>query len=132
MSDVFDGIISKLKQKAKSGVNILEEVENSDFTIICRFLDNIDDCLGCRCSGCKWKEEKKWVRLEDVLKLLEQIKQNYILIEIGRLEAEVYTSTKYENLRDIVDDLYGNYDDVAREAYALGMKDLAKRLLKNV
>ena len=132
MSDIFDEIISKLKQKAKSGVNILEEVEKSDFTVTCRFSDNIDECLGCRCSGCKWKEEKKWLRLEDVLKLLKEIKQDYILVKIGDLEAIVYTSTKYENLRDIVDDLYGNYDDVAREAYALGVKDLARRLLKNV
>ena len=80
MSDVFDEIISKLKQKAKSGVNILEEVENSDFTIICRFSDNIDECLSCRCSGCKWKEEKKWVRLDDVKEGIQQIKRDYYLV----------------------------------------------------
>ena len=89
MSDVLDEIISKLKQKAKSGVNILEEVENSDFTIICRFSDNIDECLSCRCSGCKWKEEKKWVRLEDVKAILEQIKQNYVLISKKELKKKL-------------------------------------------
>jgi len=71
------------------------------------------------------------VWLEDVKEAIQQLKQNYVLVKIGDLEAIVYTSTKYESLRDIVDDFCGNYDDVAREAYALGMKDLAKRLLKS-
>jgi len=74
----------------------------------------------------------EWVRLEDVKEAIQQLKQNYVLVKIGDLEAIVCTSTDYDSLRDIVDDFCGNYDDVAREAYALGMKDLAKRLLKNV
>jgi len=74
---------------------------------------------------------ERWVKLEDIKQMLAKIQENYVLVKIGDLETVIYTSTFYENLRDIVNDFYGNYDDVAREAYSLGMKDLAKRLLQN-
>ena len=102
LGDVFNKTIERLKQKA------FERYELPEWVL----------------------RRHKWVRLEDVLSILQQLKQNYVLVKIGDLEAIVYTSTKYEGLRDVVDDFCGNYDDVAREAYALGMKDLAKRLLK--
>jgi len=114
----------RLKQKAKTPAEILGVKKYKDDRI-CQI-----HCIG-KCPGepCGYFKEK-WVRLEDVLSILKQLKQNYVLVKIGDLEAIVYTSTKYEGLRDIVDDFCGNYDDVAREAYALGMKDLAKRLLR--
>ena len=113
MSSAFDEITSRLKQKAKTAWQIHYNV-NFSFKPI------------------EYFKNETWVRLEDVESAIQQIKQDYVLVKIGDLEATVYTSTKYENLRDIVDDLYGNYDDVAREAYALGVKDLARRLLKSV
>ena len=107
MSDVFDEMVERLKQKAKTRFELQQTFEEEHVTA---------------------KEE--WVRLEDVESAIQQIKQNHVLVKIGDLEAIVCTSTDYDSLRDIVDDFCGNYDDVAREAYALGMKDLAKRLLR--
>ena len=114
MSDVLDELERKLKQKAKFGSDIKQAILDA---WRCYELQNA-------------LELEEWVRLEDVKAILQQLKQKYVLIKIGDLEAVVFTSTKYESLRDIVDDFCGNYDDVAREAYALGMKNLAKRLLR--
>jgi len=107
VSDVWKELEERLKQEALSGVDLAMKGYTS-----------------------LYQPYTKWVKLEDAKKELQQLKQNYVLVKIGDLEAIVYTSTKYESLRDVVDDFCGNYDDVAREAYALGMKDLAKRLLK--
>jgi len=76
----LEEIINELKLRAKSGVDILREVEKTDFTLFCRFVNAIDECLNCKCSGCKWKEEKKWVRLEDVLEILKELKEQYDLV----------------------------------------------------
>ena len=114
MSDVWRELMERLKQKAKFAQDICHAISE---------------------AWRSWELQEKlemeeWVRLEDVKEAIQKLKQNYVLVKIGDLEAIVYTSTKYEGLRDIVDDFCGNYDDVAREAYALGMKDLARRLLK--
>ena len=119
LSDVFDEIISKLQEKAKSGVNILEEVENSDFTIVCRFSDNIDECLSCRCSGCKWKEEKKWVRLDDVESAIRQIKQNYDLVSkeffdlLLEMEKSLDNKCKWE-AKEVVSALIRRYKELLK------------------
>ena len=129
MSDVWRELEERLKQKAKAGIDVID-IET------CNILDSevlrnrlYEVCYHCF-NKCKFFKEKQWVRLEDVKEATQQLKQNYVLVKIGDLEAIVCTSTDYDSLRDIVDDFCGNYDDVAREAYALGMKDLAKRLLR--
>ena len=68
MSDVFDEIISRLKQKAKSYLKITLEIAKE-----------VDVAKAEKGKEPKVKKPK-WVRLEDVLKLLEQIKQNYVLV----------------------------------------------------
>ena len=117
MSDVWKELEERLKQKAKSEA----EIQNSYLI----FEDEVPKCRGFTVQELeKFLEKRKWVRLEDVKEAIQQLKQNYVLVKIGDLEAIVCTSTDYDSLRDIVDDFCGNYDDVAREAYALGMKDL--------
>ena len=67
-----DLIINKLLRKAKTGVEVLLESEN-DFTYICKFSENIDECLNCKCLDCRWKNKKKWILLDDVLEILENL-----------------------------------------------------------
>jgi len=62
LSDVFDEIISKLKQKAKNSEEISESFQSKDF------VDLIDT------------PPELWVRLEDVKEAIQQIKQNYVLV----------------------------------------------------
>jgi len=126
MSDVWRELEERLKQKAKTLAQIIDMRDSEVHKVAS---DAYMNPAGISATYNKWMLSK-WVRLEDVKEAIQQLKQNYVLVKIGDLEAIVYTSTKYESLRDVVDDFCGNYDDVAREAYALGMKDLAKRLLK--
>ena len=91
MSQIWDEIIKRLELKTKSGVNILKEVGETDFTIVCKFSDNIDDCLNCNILECKWKENRRWISFDDVKSLLEEIKQKYVLIERETLETILWT-----------------------------------------
>ena len=59
MSDVFDEIISRLKQKAEAYEDIAWK-----FPLVFE----------------GWKRKEKWVRLKDVLSAIWQIKQNYVLV----------------------------------------------------
>jgi len=59
LSDVFDEIISRLKQKAEAYEDIAWK-----FPLVFE----------------GWKRKEKWVRLKDVLSAIWQIKQNYVLV----------------------------------------------------
>ena len=85
MSDVFDEIISKLKQKAKSDAEIKRcmHLTEEQMQMICKLppeeLQNYFD---------KLSEETKWVRLEDVLSILQQLKQNYVITKKDKSTLE--------------------------------------------
>jgi len=83
LSDVFDEIISKLKQKAETPAGILGVKKYKDDRI-CQI-----HCIG-KCPGkpCGYFTEK-WVRLEDVESAIRQIKQNYVLISKKELKKKL-------------------------------------------
>ena len=89
MSDVFDEMVERLKQKAKSGFEVVDKSEalgNVPATVC----DVAYVCHECTDKDvCPFITEKQWVRLEDVLKLLEQIKQNYVLISEKELKKKL-------------------------------------------
>ena len=63
MSDVFDEIIIKLKEKAKTPEEALHILANEKLQ---KFYKNY--------------KNKEWVRLEDVESAIQQLKQNYVLV----------------------------------------------------
>ena len=80
MSDVFDEIISRLKQKAKSYLQITLEIAKE-----------VDVAKAEEGKEPKVKKPK-WVRLKDVETAIQQLKQNIVdeIIElIHRLEREI-------------------------------------------
>jgi len=81
MSDVWRELEERLKQKAKSG---FEVVENSTFFTHITGGNICDIAYVCyKCTDkdvCPFMIEKQWVRLEDVQKLIEEIKQKYVLV----------------------------------------------------
>jgi len=89
LSDVFDEMVERLKQKAKSGFEVVDKSEalgNVPATVC----DVAYVCHECTDKDvCPFITEKQWVRLEDVLKLLEQIKQNYVLISEKELKKKL-------------------------------------------
>ncbi|RLI20840.1 hypothetical protein DRO54_05155 [Candidatus Bathyarchaeota archaeon] len=44
-----------------------------------------------------WKRKEKWVRLEDVLSILERLKQNYVLVSKEKLE-EIYKNLEIDKI----------------------------------
>ena len=71
MSDVFDEIISRLTQKAKNLTQIEYELNRMyDKTRTIERLEEVD----------REFRKIKWVRLEDVQKLLQEIKEKYVLV----------------------------------------------------
>ena len=76
MSDIFGEVIERLKQKAEAYEDIAWK-----FPLIF--------------EGRKRKE--KWVRLEDVQKLIEEIKQKYVLIPREKLE-EIYKNLEIDKI----------------------------------
>jgi len=81
MSDVFDEVISRLKQKAKFAQDICQTVSE---------------------AWRSWELQEKlemeeWVRLEDVESAIEQIKRNYVLIPKEKLE-EIYKNLEIDKI----------------------------------
>ena len=85
MSDVFDEVISRLKQKAKSYLEITLEIAKE-----------VDVAKAEKGKEPKVKEPK-WVRLEDVESAIEQIKRNYVLIPKEKLE-EIYKNLEIDKI----------------------------------
>ena len=94
MSDVFDEIISRLKQKAKSYLQITLEIAKE-----------VDVAKAEEGKEPKVKEPK-WVRLEDVKEAIQQLKQKYVLVEKEKLEEliSIYSNELPETVA-IVSDL---------------------------
>jgi len=59
MSDIFDEVISRLKQEAKSGGFIMILVAHNH----------------------RRENNRKWVRLENVIDIIHKLKQNYVLVK---------------------------------------------------
>jgi len=77
MSDVWKGLEERLKQKAKTANEIIR--------VICV------DHLGYSqyyipCHDFSTKDKREWVRLEDVKEAIQQLKQNYVLVEKSKLD----------------------------------------------
>ena len=88
MSDVFDKIVERLKQKAKSGFEVVDKSEalgNVPATVC-------DVAYVCReCTDkevCPFITEKQWVRLEDVEEAIQQLKQNYVITKKDKSTLE--------------------------------------------
>jgi len=79
MSDVWRELEERLKQKAKS-IDDLHEIYHTDY--LDSFLDETP-----------WF----WVRLEDVQKLIEEIKQKYVLVSKEKLE-EIYKNLEIDKI----------------------------------
>ena len=75
MSDVFDEVMSRLKQKAKSYLEITLEIAKE-----------IDVAKAEEGKEPKVKESK-WVRLEDVKEAINQLTQKYVLIPKEKLKS---------------------------------------------
>jgi len=86
LSDVFDKIVERLKQKAKSGFEVVDKSEAlgnvpatvCDVAYVCRECTDKDVC--------PFITEKQWVKLEDVEEAIQQIKQKHVIIEKKKLE----------------------------------------------
>ena len=75
MSDVFDGLVEKLKQKAKTGWDIEYLLTHKRYSV-----------LGV-----------EWVRLEDVKAILQQLKQKYVIIEKEKLR-KIYDDLRVDKI----------------------------------
>ena len=82
MSDVFDEVISRLKQKAKS-IDDLHEIYHTDY---------LDSCLDDE-PPWFWF----WVRLEDVKEAINQLKQKYVLVSKEKL-IEIYKNLEIDKI----------------------------------
>ena len=78
MNDVFDEVISRLKQKAIKQYKLHEMFEK---TILTK----------------EYRTRELWVRLEDVQKLIEEIKQKYAIIRKDDLASiiELFKSSPF-------------------------------------
>jgi len=83
--DIFNEILSRLKQKAKSYLEITLEIAKE-----------VDVAKAEKGKEPKVKEPK-WVRLEDVKKELQQLKQKYVLISKEKLE-EIYKNLEIDKI----------------------------------
>jgi len=70
-NNIFDEVMERLKQKAKS-IDDLHEIYHTDY---------LDSCLDDE-PAWFWF----WVRLEDVKEAIQQLKQNYVLVEKSKLD----------------------------------------------
>ena len=85
----WNEIIEKLKQKAKSGFEVVEKSEAlgnvpatvCDVAYVCYYCTDKDVC--------PFITEQQWVRLEDVQELIEEIKQNYVLVSRKKLQEKL-------------------------------------------
>ena len=117
MSDVFDEIISNLKQKAKSDAEIKRcmHLTEEQMQMICKLppekLQNYFD---------KLSEETKWVRLEDVESAIQQLKQNYDLVSkeffdlLLEMEKSLDNKCKWE-AKEVVSALIRRYKELLRK-----------------
>ena len=81
MSDVWKELEEKLKQKAKFAQDICHAIAE---------------------AWCSWElreklEMEEWVRLEDVLETLKELKQNYVLVSKEKLE-EIYKNLEIDKI----------------------------------
>ena len=74
-NDVFDGLVEKLKQKAKTGWDIEYLLTHKRYSV-----------LGV-----------EWVRLEDVKAILQQLKQKYVIIEKEKLR-KIYDDLRVDKI----------------------------------
>jgi len=115
MNDVWGELEERLKQKSKTANEIIR--------VICV------DRLGylqyyIPCHDFSTKDKREWVRLENVQKLIEQIKQKYVLIPKEKLKEDI----RYLELKLLS---YGNNDMPMRGVYAGKLTALKELLRKN-
>ena len=84
-NDVWRELEERLKQKAKSYLEITLEIAKE-----------VDVAKAEEGKEPKVKEPK-WVRLEDVQKLIEEIKQKYVLVSKEKLE-EIYKNLEIDKI----------------------------------
>ena len=77
MSDVFDKIMESLKQKTKTALEIIRN-------ICVNRLGYLQYCVPCH--DFSTKDERQWIRIEDVESAIQQLKQNYVLVEKSKLD----------------------------------------------
>ena len=97
MNDVFDEVISRLKQKAKSGFEVIDISDRLGETCNAFNMD-VDRCYQCLDRNCEFFNNKQWVRLEDVKEAIQQLKQNYVLVEKHELEKWCKILEPYSSL----------------------------------
>ena len=111
LSGVFDEIISKLKQKAKTPEEALHILANEKLQ---KFYKNY--------------KSKEWVRLEDVESAIRQIKQNCIVIEKKKLkEALIFSDSSSMRIKEQLFELINALFD---EFAPLRKSFIKKELLK--
>ena len=84
MSDVWRELEERLKQKAKSGFEVIDISDRLGETCNAFNMD-VDRCYQCLDRNCEFFNNKQWVRLEDVKEAIQQLRQNYALIPKKKL-----------------------------------------------
>ena len=93
MSDVFDEIISRLKQKAVKQYKLHEMFEK---TILTK----------------EYRTRELWVRLEDVLSELKKLQENHIIIEKKKFKDEIVFGQLSTNA--IINDLHEKIEEIIK------------------
>ncbi|RLI95960.1 MAG: hypothetical protein DRP00_06045 [Candidatus Aenigmatarchaeota archaeon] len=113
MSDVWRELEERLKQKAKSG---FEVVENSTvFTHVTggNICDIAHICYKCTDKDvCPFIIEKQWVRLEDVLSELKKLQENHIIIEKKKFKDEIVSGQLSTNA--IINDIHEKIEEIIK------------------
>ena len=107
MVDVWSELEEGLKQKAETPAEILGVKKYKDDRI-CQI-----HCIG-KCPGepCGYFKEK-WVRLEDVKEAIQQLKQNYIVIEKKKFKDEIVFGGLSKNR--IINDLHQTLEELIKD-----------------
>jgi len=99
--DIFNEILSRLKQKAKTFPQMLET--------------NNSSCAGfpMHCLECKELcATELWVRLEDVKKELKKLQENHIIIEKKKFKDEIVCGQLSTNA--IINDLHERIEEIIK------------------
>jgi len=109
MNDVWRELEERLKQKAKSLNELVEDSEKfQSFMERLASEQNIDLFK-------VWTplfKDNKWVRLEDVKEAIQQLKQNYIVIEKKKFKDEIVSGQLSTNA--IINDLHEKIEEIIK------------------
>ena len=116
-NNVWRELEEELKQKAKSGFEVIDSSDRLGETCNAFNMD-IDRCYQCLDRNCEFFNNKQWVRLEDVLSILQQLKQNIVDEIIGLI---------YERQREIGLEIVDGLGVDVTESFIQDLKELLRK-----